>query len=335
MFDFQQAVILNYAFTSVGLAIATCNAVYAVKYAVRRRTVFNGILAVSIIIFALSFVPLLYVSQGSLEVAVDIESPDTPRHESFDQEAVIMRVWTILFGLGTYPYVVLVQIRFRTIKCLLPYNKHLDTAFIVFTTVLWIAFMIVCGVLYSPSFQIQALITTVWALYALVADNLLSFIFLSQLFRYQKQLGDEIDPALQRVRRSLKLLCAMTWIGMSLSVVGTYYSRMGNSMESTVLFRAALMFSPMAYSGAMVYVHTVRKLFAPRRISQWAPKTTNPQQGDGKGDDLCAADAMLPLQTCRLSRATLTFSTPQSPIEDPTLHNVLSSSALSLDPQPP
>ncbi|KAJ3155373.1 hypothetical protein HDU86_004275 [Geranomyces michiganensis] len=153
-------------------------------------------------------------------------------------------------------------------------------------------------------------------MYALLVDNLLSFIFLGQLLKFQEQLGGALDPALQRVRRSLYLLCGMTWVGMVLGVVSwSVYAGTGDEVLTAVLVRASLMFAPMAYSGAMVYVHTVSKVFSPRRVSQWSPQESTVHQEEGKCEDCPAKVAILPVQ---LYRASLML-TPPTMMEEPLL----------------
>ncbi|TPX62691.1 hypothetical protein PhCBS80983_g00412 [Powellomyces hirtus] len=244
---------------------------------------FNTVLAGCMILYAASFVPLLFTSRRAVELSFFEDSPDSPLHKDFKKLQSTVRVWTALYGLATFPYVILVQIRFRVVKAVFKYHKNWDTAYIVVTTVIWLGVLVVCGVVYPPSPQLQGMATTGWTIYALASDNVLSFIFISQLFEVRRQLNKGIEVAFRKVRRSLFFLCFMTWIGLSISLIGwTRYAT--NGMMRTLLFRASLTFSPLAYSGALVYIYTVRTLFSAPRASK-LELNGNKDNGVGQGPD--------------------------------------------------
>ncbi|KAJ3145478.1 hypothetical protein HDU89_007103 [Geranomyces variabilis] len=262
--DPHLAVKLNYTFTAVALAIQACNAAYCLQHALDRRTSFNSVLCACMIVYMASFIPLMFTSRMAVELSFFQDSPTSPFHAEFKKQQAIIQIWTALYGLGTFPYVILVQIRFRVVKAVFKYHKNWDHAFVGFTSAVWLATIAVCGVIYPPSVQVQGLATTAWTIYALLCENLLSFIFISQLFQVRRQLNSGIEAQFQKVRRSLFFLCSMTWIGLALSLIAwTYYANDG--MMRTLFFRASMTFSPLAYSGALVYIYTVRTLFQPKR----------------------------------------------------------------------
>ncbi|KAI8586676.1 hypothetical protein BDZ88DRAFT_275153 [Geranomyces variabilis] len=249
--DPHLAVKLNYTFTAVALAIQACNAAYCLQHALDRRTAFNSVLCACMIVYMASFIPLIFTSRMAVELSFLQDSPTSPFHAEFKKQQTIIQIWTALYGLGTFPYVILVQIRFRVVKAVFKYHKNWDHFFVGFTSAVWLATIAVCGVIYPPSVQVQGLATTAWTIYALLCENLLSFIFISQLFHVRRQLNSGIEARFQKVRRSLFFLCSMTWIGLALSLIAwTYYANDG--MLRTLFFRASMTFSPLAYSGALV-----------------------------------------------------------------------------------
>ncbi|KAJ3148948.1 hypothetical protein HDU86_007306 [Geranomyces michiganensis] len=117
------AVKLNYAFTAIALATQAGNSVYSTRNAIERRTTFNSVLGACNIIYMFSFIPLMFTSRMAVELSFFQDSPTSPFHAQFQKQQMILRIWTALYGLGTFPYVILVQIRFQVVKAVFKYEK--------------------------------------------------------------------------------------------------------------------------------------------------------------------------------------------------------------------
>ncbi|KAJ3181720.1 hypothetical protein HDU87_000738 [Geranomyces variabilis] len=60
----------------------------------------------------------------AVELSFVQDTPTSPFHAEFQKQQTIIQLWTALYGLGTFPYVILVQIRFRVVKAVFKYHKN-------------------------------------------------------------------------------------------------------------------------------------------------------------------------------------------------------------------
>ncbi|KAI9008308.1 hypothetical protein BC832DRAFT_591544 [Gaertneriomyces semiglobifer] len=257
--DFNTAVVLNYVFTGIAFAVQLGNSGVAVKHAIQRRTLFNGFMATCMVVYAASFIPLFFTSKLAVETAyLDKET----HKDKFDQQSRCVRLWTAAYAVATLIYIILIQIRFRVVKSVLRYRNFLDNAYIIVSTIIWIGTIVILGIIYPPTPSIQSIATIMWTIYALLVDNVLSIVFITQLYAIRSRLKQsrDMERSFKRVRAGLFFLCGMTWIGVSFSVIGNAAFAKDQVMR-TLFFRVSLIFSPLEFLGALIYIYTVRMLF--------------------------------------------------------------------------
>ncbi|KAI8821038.1 uncharacterized protein EV422DRAFT_619943 [Fimicolochytrium jonesii] len=311
----ETAIAANYALTSLALAIQTGNAIYGIKHAWQRKTLFNGVLAGCMVMYAASFIPLLFTARPAVLLADKPDGPGSPYTPFLTDLQNIVRVWTALYGLATFPYVILVQIRFRVVRSVIKYSKHWDTFFVIFTTLIWLSALAICGVIYPPSKKIAGYTTTIWTVYGLLCDNVFSMTFIFSIYNIRRKLNKNIEVLFRRVRTGLFFLCFMTWMGISFSVISfTLYSN--NGVMRTLFFRISLLFSPLAYSGALVYLYTVRQLFQPQtRYSQQDLRAIKKSQQELRANAASSEKLTKPKSASVMLTATVTGTAPaDSPI---------------------
>ncbi|KAJ3183572.1 hypothetical protein HDU85_002001 [Gaertneriomyces sp. JEL0708] len=280
--DFNTAVVLNYVFTGIAFAVQLCNSGVAVKHAIQRRTLFNGFMATCMIVYAASFVPLFFTSKLAVETAY----LDKKIHkDKFDQQSRCVRLWTAAYAVATLIYIILIQIRFRVVKSVLRYRDFLDNAYIIVSTTIWIGTIVILGVIYPPTPSIQSIATILWTIYALLVDNVLSIVFITQLYAIRSRLKQsrDVERSFKRVRASLFFLCGMTWIGVSFSVIGnTAFAK--DQVMRTLFFRVSLIFSPLEFLGALIYIYTVRMLFNPSQAGNSGTFQSGNDANDSRGN---------------------------------------------------
>ncbi|KAJ3039830.1 hypothetical protein HDV00_011739 [Rhizophlyctis rosea] len=272
----DQAITLNYLFTCMGLFIQIGNIIYGIRHAIHRPTKFNLILLASATVYAISFVPLLLTS------ALTIELSTTPRTDAngylFDRLDKLVRAYTGLFGAATLCYILLVQVRFRVVKTLMKYRDLYDWLFVFFTILVWFLTTFLFGVVLRVSATSQPLALGAWTIYALAVDNTLSFIFIRQLYKTRANVQPRRDQASRadwyKVVGSLLILCFISWVALILIVCGNVMFAHDQIMR-TLLFRIGYSVSPVHFSGAMVFIYTVRSLVVnPTTATPPAPPAT-------------------------------------------------------------
>ncbi|RKO84246.1 hypothetical protein BDK51DRAFT_52934 [Blyttiomyces helicus] len=102
-----------------------------------------------------------------------------------------------------------------------------------------------------------------WTAYALVVDNILSFIFIYRLWNCRARLArQQTDDRLRewtRVVGALAVLCLVTWIGLAVLLVDNVCFDDAPATKS-LMFRVAFACTPLDFSGALVFIYTVRRL---------------------------------------------------------------------------
>ncbi|KAJ3258632.1 hypothetical protein HK103_003421 [Boothiomyces macroporosus] len=117
----------------------------------------------------------------------------------------------------------------------------------------------------SASAQIQYGI--IWSVYVLLVDNVISFVFVMQVYKSRDLFYSMVAPnerikahnRMFTVMKAVTLLASISWICIIMAFVSGYvYGSM--PAERQFLYRIGFSFSPLMYSGALVFVYTVRKL---------------------------------------------------------------------------
>ncbi|RKO92674.1 hypothetical protein BDK51DRAFT_34127 [Blyttiomyces helicus] len=259
---------LCYVFTGVGFLIQLGNVFYGSIHVIKRPTTFNLVLAVALVMYLLSFMPLVLTTELTVELAGHVDSPDSPLQWKFVRLKWLLRIYSALYSCATLLYLLLVQIRFRVIKTLLPYSDLWDWALVTVTVLIWGSTAIALGVVYPRTVMLQSIAMAIWTAYALVIDNVLSFVFLFQLWNCRRRLTSATSASRGAVRRQQQYsrvvaaligFCVLSWVGVSLlfasDAVGPKHQ-----LTRLVLFRAAYACTPLDFSGALVFIYTVRQL---------------------------------------------------------------------------
>ncbi|KAI8928602.1 hypothetical protein BC831DRAFT_397332, partial [Entophlyctis helioformis] len=277
-----ELVMIELIITVIGMSIQLCNTIYAIRHAMRLPSHFNIFLVVSMVIYSFSFVPLfLTTGLGSVSSSVNFfNSGEIKRRAEFVY--IFNQSHNFMFGLATLMYVLLVQFRFRIIKTMMPYSDALDTIFVTLTILLWTGAAFVVGFLgtiiwpktVTNGVQLQSF--SLWAAYALIVDTTLSFIFMVKLFSSRKKLMNAMrsnvaagtvyasDIAARRtmsiVFRALTTLCCVSALSFSLVLISaTVFAK--DPVHRKLMYRIGYSFSPLQFSGALVFVYSVPTLF--------------------------------------------------------------------------
>ena len=105
---------------------------------------------------------------------------------------IMNRVHNSFYAVSTLMYLMLVQFRFRIIKNILPYKDIWDHAFICVTIMMWSGTTLLFGIIsfHSVSPKISLMFSAIWTFYALLIDNILSWVFLYQLFKCRQKVSN-------------------------------------------------------------------------------------------------------------------------------------------------
>ncbi|KAJ3266838.1 hypothetical protein HK104_006011, partial [Borealophlyctis nickersoniae] len=154
-----------------------------------KRTPFNYALVVCMVIYVISFIPQLMSVRLTMEYGAGLRSSDADRKELDGY----VRAYTALYGLGGCIYIVLVQIRFRVIKVVMPYRDIIDWFFIGLTIVVCASTCFLFGVIMPMSPSIQTGASAAWACYGLAVDNILTALFIRVLYKSRKDVDRKME----------------------------------------------------------------------------------------------------------------------------------------------
>ncbi|KAI9102552.1 hypothetical protein DFS34DRAFT_673816 [Phlyctochytrium arcticum] len=240
-----------------GFMLQAGNVVYGFRHTRRRPTVYNISLFICLVIYALSFVPLMMSTAPAIGLQ---DETQITALEDVRYVAILKRVWTAAYSIATLMYLILVQIRFRVVKSLHQYNKLYDTAFLVVTGLAWLL-SVLWGVVIvdDNNATLQALSTAAWTLYALLIDHSLSFAFIYQLYKSRRAAGGAKKKKWKEVVYSLIFICVVTWLCLVLLSISTL-AFPHDSAVRTFVFRLGYAFTPLEFSGALVFIYNAKEL---------------------------------------------------------------------------
>ncbi|KAI8823727.1 uncharacterized protein EV422DRAFT_504876 [Fimicolochytrium jonesii] len=255
----------------LGLALQFGNSMYAARHAWMRPVTYNLMLLTSCATYAGSFIPLFAAK-------TDDEYNIYPN----------MRIWTALYGVSTLMYTIIIQIRFRAIKALLPYgdvyiftDAPKDRIFLGVTVCLWCTTIIPFGVVIG-SRKSQSLFTAAWTAYVLLVDNVISFMFISQVYKCQAILGGTRRKEWARVVGSLAFVCVTMWISVLSLVAANLFL-----VPSKIFYSFQFVFccTPLQFSGALVFIYNAQALVSPghRTPTDVVDSSGGPSSGGAKG----------------------------------------------------
>ncbi|TPX63154.1 hypothetical protein SpCBS45565_g06830 [Spizellomyces sp. 'palustris'] len=262
----EQISILTSLFTSFTLQLA--NTFYAIKHTVRRPTPYNHSLAFCYVLYGASFIPLMLSTTPTLELGDRGQDPGDPNHGAYKAVQTLVRAWMVLYAVSTLGYLVLVQMRFRVVKAVWRYRDEWDWAFIGLTLAIWTTTTVLSVMSTSQPFTSAG-----WTLYALLIDHILSFSFIYSLYSVRRAAGGARQAQWKRVVTALIVICVVTWVCLGLLVIGNTAFRNDQGIR-TLMFRVGYAFTPLEFSGALVFIYNAKSLVSPPEPPKQPPKPT-------------------------------------------------------------
>jgi len=176
------------------------------------------------------------------------------------------RVHNSLYAISTLMYLLLVQVRFRVIKNILPYRDLWDHAFMCVTIIIWSLTTLLFGIILFDSVapKISLAFSALWTFYALVVDNILSWLFLYNLFKCRARVSNSkrLKSLWTKSVYGLGILCATTWVSLLLLLLAIFkFSDASFGSTRALLYRIAYAFSPIQFSGTLLFIYAVQLLF--------------------------------------------------------------------------
>ncbi|KAJ3048554.1 hypothetical protein HK097_010438 [Rhizophlyctis rosea] len=295
---FPHATSLLYGFTIFGLCFQVLNIIYGTSHAVKRPTLFNLILVAVLVLYGASFIPLLLTSQATLNKL----SGETIDDVTNGRMETLQKVHVGMYTTATLAYILLVQIRFRVIRSVMPYHKVWDWLFVITTLTVFAILIIYYSYIQNSFINIIDYVAG-WSGYGLLVDHLLSFLFIHQLYLTRKRVASihhsgqnanalspsqqtpttaavtrklrAIDGVFKKVVGSLVGLCCVSWVCLGLA----FGSAMSEGATKVVVYRMAFSLTPFQFAGALVFIYSVRRLVtSSKNHPQPEPHRHNHQQ---------------------------------------------------------
>ncbi len=172
-----------------------------------------------------------------------------------DAVLISNRIHNTFFAVSTFMYLLLIQTRFRVIKSILPYRNLYDYLFVIVTIIVWCGTTFLFGIVafgsVSPAQSLA--FSALWTLYALIVDNILSWLFLYHLFKCRAQVSntDRLKRLWSQSVIGLGILAGTTWICLILTAIATFAFAKDN-VSRALMYRVAYCFSPVQFSGSLV-----------------------------------------------------------------------------------
>ena len=134
----------------------------------------------------------------------------------------------------------------------------------VLTIIVWCGTTFLFGIVSYETVPLaqSLLFSAIWTVYALIVDNVLSFIFLYQLFKVRARVtkSARLNRLWKMAVGGLAVLCGSAWFSLLLILAATLaFPNQTNSRA--LLYRIAYAFSPFQFSGALVFIYTIQILF--------------------------------------------------------------------------
>ncbi|KND02672.1 uncharacterized protein SPPG_01757 [Spizellomyces punctatus DAOM BR117] len=275
---------LELVFGGLGTAIQLFNCIWAASVLFRRPNPYNGTLVICGVFYLLAqgivvTQTIISFSGGKnheyLTMLEDLGQGEEVKQQYSDWKlGVIMpwlqRTYNFVYGVATLVYVLIVQIRFRVVRRIVPYWKGWDHIFVGFTVILWAATFLTWNVIhYSRDGLSSGISAAVWNIYVLVVDQLLCVLFLMRLKMFQRKFGQSIRRQTARRTVFVALICLaiMSWVAFGVFM----YSNMGYRHDEgmrNVLFRVASALSGFMMSAALLFIYTVKTMMTGSTTSQ-------------------------------------------------------------------
>lgn len=189
-------VLAGFGLSLMGMTIQVFNIAYAIRHVIQRPTAFNIVLLMCLCLFLLSFfhfcVFIIYLTVviSMFSFAQMISGIDLLSNTIL----ALNRVHNTFYAVSTLMYIALVQFRFRVIKNILPYRDLWDNLFMCITIIIWSGTTLLFGIILFNSVEpkISLAFSALWTFYALVVDNLLSWLFLYNLFKCRTRVSNSL-----------------------------------------------------------------------------------------------------------------------------------------------
>ncbi|EGF82542.1 expressed protein [Batrachochytrium dendrobatidis JAM81] len=270
-------VVVEQLIIAIGLTIQVCNTIYGLRHAISMKTGFNVVLAFSMIIYSIAYIPLMLDS--GLTSTSDSLLSFTDNEISIRLNTIVTLTVThnVLYVTATFIYLLLVQLRFRVIKNIISYPAVWDTFFIVLTCLVWVCAAVVVGILGPAiwpsmiSMQVHMIGLIIWSVYALFIDTVLSFTFAIKMFSARQRITNlmkstqikreiQTQKTTQNVMIALCVLCTVAWISFIIAAVGAiFYYHI--PARRKIFYCVGFSLSSLEFSGALVFIYSVKNLF--------------------------------------------------------------------------
>lgn len=141
----------------------------------------------------------------------------------------------------------------------------------VVTVLVWTAFYFTFSIIlplfpnHSKSLQIQT--GTIWSMYVVLIDNLVSLIFMKQVFKARRlMLSTKNDELARKVVKSVVLLTAAVWICVALALLAGFGAKTQHARQ--FIYRLSFSFSTLMYSGSLYFIFSIRKLIPEKKVEE-------------------------------------------------------------------
>ncbi|TPX60646.1 hypothetical protein SpCBS45565_g07453 [Spizellomyces sp. 'palustris'] len=277
---------LELVFGSLGALIQFFNCIWAASVLFRRPNPYNGTLVICGFFYLLAqgivvTQTIISFSGGKnheyLNMLEDLGQGEEVKQQYSDWRlGVIMpwlqRTYNFVYGVATLVYVLIVQIRFRVVRRIVPYWKGWDHIFVGFTVLLWAATFLTWNVIhYSRDGLPSGISAGVWNIYVLLVDQVLCLLFLLRLNMFQRKFRQSTSVQRQSASRTVFValisLAIMSWVAFGVFMYSNMGWRHDEGMRN-ILFRVASALSGAIMSAALLFIYTVKTMMTSSTTSQ-------------------------------------------------------------------
>jgi hypothetical protein len=247
--------------TVIGILFQLGNTLFAFKQAYAKPK-YNSLIAVSMLLYLCAFFPLLR-STGLTITQVTDKMDELQRDIEL---RVLLNIHNVFFCVSTLLYTIVIQSRLQCLRLMVRYPKWVDFVALGFTILVWIVLCLV-NVIILPYLNGSSamLCGAIWSGYVILMDNIVAFVFLSQLLQTRSDLGLTVSKKQQRKRRvlitSLVFLAIFTWISLLFPFLSFFVYRFDPELRR-ISYRLGFCFSPIMYLGSLIFVYSVRAIFS-------------------------------------------------------------------------
>jgi hypothetical protein len=252
---------IEYLVTLFGLLWSLGNCTWATARALKKPE-YNTFIAISMGLHALAFLPLLRstgLSINDLHTGHDIEL-------RLKETQFMGFLHNVLFSFASVTYILTIQWRMTAVRVLTSYSQIWDTIFTGLTISVW-SVTCLLNLMVLPYFTGSSgiLYGSIWSAYVLLMDTAVSITFLRVLFR-NNSLHNFKQTAKQRklvhiLISTLIMTTVLNWSLLAFPVMSaTAFANIPDKRR--MAYRFGFCFSSMVNTGTLVFILSVRAIFA-------------------------------------------------------------------------